>query len=253
MTISEALRKLGSSVAQEGLVATLALVGKNIVHAYRTWLDGRFDRRFGTDTGSRIELDRLSVIGTNRQHGVYYEATPTRIFEFAMDNLRIDHARFEFVDLGSGKGRVLLLASRRPFRRVTGVEFSAELAAIATANIEAFRRRVPDCAPARSVHADATTFDWPDGDLCVYAYNPFDEAIMTAVLRKVCAAMARSPRRVLLVYYNPRPWIMGAFPELALQGEIHLPRERSRAVQRRLLVYANFRLEPTRHWKTGAH
>ncbi len=253
LTPGRVLRRLRSSVAVEGLVATIGLIGKNAVHACRTWLDGRFDRRYGTDTGSRIELDGLSVTGENRQHGVYYEATPTRIFEFVLDNLNIEHERFEFVDLGSGKGRVLLLASRRPFRRVTGVEFSSELAATAAANIEAFRRRVPGCAPTRSVHGDATQFEWPDGNLCVYAYNPFDEHVMTAVLRNLVDAMSSAHRRVVLVYYNPRPWIMGSFPELVLQGEIRLPREPSRAIQRRVLVYANFHVVPTRHWIASAH
>ena len=46
-----------------------------------------------------------------------------------------------FLDLGAGKGRMLLAASRYPFRRVIGVELSDRLAAIARSNVAAFRLR----------------------------------------------------------------------------------------------------------------
>jgi predicted RNA methylase len=50
-------------------------------------------------------------------------------------NIGEDLHRFSFVDFGSGKGRVLLVASHYPFREVVGVEFSPELQKIAEGNI----------------------------------------------------------------------------------------------------------------------
>lgn len=40
-----------------------------------------------------------------------------------------------FLDLGSGKGRMVLSAARFPFRRIIGVELSNDLTAIARRNV----------------------------------------------------------------------------------------------------------------------
>ena len=72
-------------------------------------------------------------------HAVHYEATSFGKFSRAMEILAPRYEGFTFVDLGSGKGRVLLLAALRPFRRVIGVEISASLHTRAQANVEALR------------------------------------------------------------------------------------------------------------------
>ena len=42
----------------------------------------------------------------------------------------------DFVDAGAGMGRALLLATRRPFKQIVGIEVSPALAAIARENVE---------------------------------------------------------------------------------------------------------------------
>ena len=41
---------------------------------------------------------------------------------------KINLQEFAFIDIGSGKGRALLLASQYPFQRILGIELLAELA-----------------------------------------------------------------------------------------------------------------------------
>src|SRR6185436_7767539 len=48
---------------------------------------------------------------------------------------------YTFVDLGSGMGRAVLVASEFPFRRIVGVEIAAELHAIAGRNVRRYRGR----------------------------------------------------------------------------------------------------------------
>jgi tRNA1(Val) A37 N6-methylase TrmN6 len=52
--------------------------------------------------------------------------------------LNPEPGRYDFVDFGSGKGRVLLIASQFPFCQVIGVEFDRRLHAIAQENIRLF-------------------------------------------------------------------------------------------------------------------
>ena len=52
-----------------------------------------------------------------------------------LDSLAIDASRFTFVDLGCGKGKPLMVAASYGFRRLVGVDISAECIAIARRNI----------------------------------------------------------------------------------------------------------------------
>ena len=81
-------------------------------------------------------------------------------------------------------GRVLMLASTRPFRQVVGVEVSAALCETARDNIVRWRRAHDDlaCKDLRVVRADAATYAFPKGDLVVYLYNPFGERTLQRVL-----------------------------------------------------------------------
>ena len=96
-----------------------------------------FDERFGVDTSGLVY-----ELPSGHQHDLYnngYFAVAPSVFHSVMqalrDRLALDYRRFSFVDVGSGKGRALLLASDYPFREIIGVELSPELDRVARANI----------------------------------------------------------------------------------------------------------------------
>ena len=113
------------------------------------------------------------------------------------------YASRSFIDLGSGKGRVLLLAALRPFRRVIGVEISPALHAQAQANAAAFARHNPRARAVECVCADASEYELPEGDLVVFLYNPFDATLLDKACSRMLASIARNPRELDLVYVNP--------------------------------------------------
>ena len=116
------------------------------------------------------------------------------------DHVDVQPSTCTFVDLGCGKGRVLLVAAQRPFLRVVGFEISTELADLARAN--ATRYRPPPVARARIevVNADVTTVDLPETDLLIHLYHPFEPAVSAAVLGRLEASLASTPRRVTIAY-----------------------------------------------------
>lgn len=159
--------------------------------------DAAFDARHDSDTGGVQRLYTLAIDSPNARYGIDHVASDPDVFAAAMALLDGDLARFHFVDLGSGKGRALLLACDYPFRAITGVEFAAELHDVATHNLA--RRADPR---ARALLGDATTVDLPEGDLVVYLFNPFEEAIVRAVARRLAALPPELDVRLL--YVNPR-------------------------------------------------
>ncbi len=98
-------------------------------------------------------------------------------------------------------GRVLLLAARRPFKTVIGVEVSPALVEIARENLAAARDPLRVARDLRLVRADASTYRFPPGDLVVYLYNPFAAPVLDAVLINLRAGDER--REVVLLYHTP--------------------------------------------------
>ena len=82
------------------------------------------------DWEHRVNTTSGTVGWRERLLGVFhspYQPTDAALFQEMMASLPIDFSEFTFMDLGSGKGRTLLMASEYPFRRIVGVEILPEL------------------------------------------------------------------------------------------------------------------------------
>jgi SAM-dependent methyltransferase len=107
-----------------------------------------------------------------------------------------------FADLGSGKGRVLFMAARRPFKRVIGVELDAELNRIARDNLDSGRGR-RRCQSLEIETADVVEWEVPD-DLTVAIINePEMVRMLDELAVKLSESVARSPRRLRLISLIP--------------------------------------------------
>jgi len=146
------------------------------------------------------ELDP-EAIGPSLEHATHYEPTPVAQAEALLDRSPLPAPSATFVDLGAGMGRVVVLAARRPFRAVIGVEISPALAEIARENLASLRdpRRV--ATDVKIVRADAREYVFPRGDLVVFLYNPFRAPVMSAVLANLAAS--DETRNVVLLYHTP--------------------------------------------------
>ena len=107
-----------------------------------------------------------------------------------------------FVDLGSGKGRVVLMAAMHPFKRVIGVELSAKLNTIARTNVERTIQRLR-CQDVELVLADAAEYELPDDVTVVFLNNPFGRGPFEAVIRGLTASQERRPRTLRILYVAP--------------------------------------------------
>ena len=179
--------------------AAIELLPKH--RTYEAAADRTFDERHGTDTAGKVEPADLGIDdGVSRDAAILYLPSPLRVTNWMLDRTGVEPTTTTFVDLGCGKGRVVLAAARRPFRRVVGVEISSELAAIARANIEGYRPPPPLLAPIDVVEADVTRIDLPDGDLLVHLYHPFETPVTEIVLDRLESSRRASPRRVTIAY-----------------------------------------------------
>jgi SAM-dependent methyltransferase len=167
-------------------------------------LDSGFDAAHGTDTRGYFSVEALERDPEKIPPGTpVYEATRPSVFPKAIARVPIQHEDFVFVDLGSGKGRALLLASEWPFKRVVGVEFSEALNDIAMQNIAKFDSPRKRCTDVVSLAMDARQFQLPDENLLIYLFNPFPANILEDVLEAIRSSVAEKPREVYILYAYP--------------------------------------------------
>ena len=163
--------------------------------------DAEFDALHGTDTAGSVEPGDLGIADAETtKQAIRYLPSPLRATSWMLDRIGVDAARTSFVDLGCGKGRVLLVAAERPFRSIAGVEISTELVDVARRNTERYRPVSSRVGAITVANTDAREFDMPDGDLLIHMYHPFDPAVSTAVFSRLTAAQSASPRRVVVAY-----------------------------------------------------
>jgi predicted RNA methylase len=180
--------------------AAALLSGRWKQHSYV--YDDAFDREHGVDTAGVVEVDELVADSSSKTSAERYEATPPECFTHLLDEAQIgDRSGYHFVDLGSGKGRTLLLAQLAGFRTVTGVELCEELHRIALANME---RKWPACSGAlpRPLHGDATSYPFPPEPTVCFLNNPFGPPVLEKALDNIEQSLRAAPRDFVLLYYH---------------------------------------------------
>lgn len=186
----------------------LSTFGKLVRRVAHGGANRLFDLVYGVDTQSLVPLSDLTLVGDSREWDLAdrkYEAAPVLTFASIMRSLPANRGDFIFIDYGSGKGRVLLLAARYGFKRVVGVEFAQELYETSERNVDRFRRRRRRRLPEiQLVMGDAVNITLPNEPCVLFLYNPFPEEVLSQVLAHIEDSYARAPRTLYLVYLNPR-------------------------------------------------
>lgn len=160
-----------------------------------------FDVRFGTDTAGIVDLHELRIPSRNRGRGSRYQPTRPRPFARMMADLKLPKHNV-FVDMGCGKGRVLLLAADYGFRKVRGVDFSPCLCAIARENISRYFPKATREPAIEVIEADVADYPVGDEESVFFLFHPFDAVVLNSLITNIIASMDRSPRPVWLIYEN---------------------------------------------------
>jgi SAM-dependent methyltransferase len=157
------------------------------------------------DTRGVVHAAQMNGCGNNWVHGAQYQPSNPQEFQRLFSAAPIRHEQYIFIDVGSGKGRALVLAARYPFKRMVGIEYSKELHAIAERNVvtAGLSGRI------ELVCCDALDYSLPAEPLVIFLYNPFDGAIMRPFVANVEHSLRQNPRPMWVLYSNavhPQAW-----------------------------------------------
>jgi SAM-dependent methyltransferase len=197
------------SVARHGWRQTLRTFAAEMWGFLRESTPEQRRRRYGDveyDWDHGVDTTSATVHWRDRLLGVFhsaYQPTEPALFHEMLQTLAIDFTGFVFLDLGSGKGRTLLMAAEYPFRRIVGVELLPALHRVAQENLRKFTSAMQKCFALEAVCGDARQFEFPAEPTVLYLFNPLPESGLAMVIQTLERSLEAHPRKVFVLYHNP--------------------------------------------------
>lgn len=202
-----------ATAAREGYLSASTQLVKTLAEFLRDSTPQRRRQRYGDidyDWDYRVNTTSAAVGWRDRLLGVFnspYQPTEPALFHEMIAAIssqpNFDCHNFTFIDLGSGKGRTLLMASDYPFRRIIGVELLPALHQIAQQNLSRYRSDNQKCFAIESICADATEFTFPAEPTILFLFNPLPEPGLKRVIANLERNLQANPREVYVLYHNP--------------------------------------------------
>jgi SAM-dependent methyltransferase len=197
-------------ISRHGLLGALKLIPVNVRWAWRQLRPSNLrvrrreralDRELGIDTAGIVTKGALQAETKTTNEITFYQPVPLQIFEEMTAGLPSPLSSFCFLDIGSGKGRALVLAARLGFEEVTGVELSPILHKTAEKNLA--RLRGSQFSTLRVLNMDARAFEFSAKPMVLFLGNPFGEEITREVIINIERAYSNSNDPVFLLYHWP--------------------------------------------------
>ena len=201
-------------VAHDGFFPTARQFIATLWEFARESTPSRRRQRYGDvdyDWDFRVDTTAATVGWRDRLLGHFhssYQPTEPTLFHEMLESLKqvtpkINLPEFTFIDIGSGKGRALLLASQYPFKRILGIELLPELHRVAKDNISKYKSDSQKCFAIESVCGDAREFIFPPEPTVLYLFNPLPEVGLERLIANLDLSLQRSSRPVYVIYHNP--------------------------------------------------
>ncbi|MGH9498216.1 MAG: class I SAM-dependent methyltransferase [Terriglobales bacterium] len=185
-------------------------------------------RRYGDvgyDWDHRVDTTGATVGWRDRLLGLLhspYQPTDPALFREMMANLSVDCREFVFIDIGSGKGRVLLMAADHAFKRIVGVELLPELHRVAQENVNKYKSDSQGCFAIQALCGDARKFIFPTEPTVLYLFNPLPEPGLERLLANLEQSLREHPRPLFVLYHNPMlEHVLARSPALKKVGGTH--------------------------------
>jgi hypothetical protein len=200
--------------ARDGFASTLKRFVSTLWEFVRESTPARRRQRYGDidyDWVFRVDTTSATVGWRDRLLGMFhspYQPTEPTLFSEMLASLmqanpNINLGEFTFIDMGSGKGRVLLMAADYPFRRILGVELMPELHRVAGENIGKYKSDSQLCFAIDSIQGDASEFIFPPEPTVLYLFNPLPESGLAKMISNLEHSLEQYPRAVFVLYHNP--------------------------------------------------
>jgi hypothetical protein len=203
--------------ARDGFFSTWQRFISTLWEFARESAPSRRRQRYGDvdyDWDFRVNTTAATVGWRERLLGLFhspYQPTEPALFHEMVASLmqttrsstNFDFSEFTFIDIGSGRGRALLMAADYPFRRILGIELLPELHRVAKENIAKYKSESQRCFSIDCVLGDVVEFVFPPEPIVLYLFNPLPETGLARLISNLEHSLREHPRPVFILYHNP--------------------------------------------------
>jgi predicted RNA methylase len=170
---------------------------------YQGWTQRHpFDRQYGIETSGFIEARALAPDAESGKAMMGYGGSQPGIVRRVLATLP-DKSASTFVDLGCGKGRVLVVASELNFKTIIGVDLSKSVLDKARENAAVVHERYPGRTPIKLVQRNALKFMPEGAKIVFYLYHPFGREGVEQFVAGLEEKIDNESAQVFVVYCNP--------------------------------------------------
>ena len=165
------------------------------------WLK-TFDRRYRVKTSGFVQLDKTAFKAERLRDATQYGPTNGWAVRRMLKRLAFPRES-RFCDVGSGLGRICILAAEYGFAKTTGVELAPELCVASRENIARCRLSPARRATIEILQMDALDYCAATDDDVFFMFRPFSGEFLRVVLDRL-AARACERRTTLTLIYSER-------------------------------------------------
>lgn len=159
--------------------------------------------KYGANTFIPVELKDLTITNGDRKKASRYEAVSFYMLEKILGAFQKVSDLNSIIDLGSGKGRVLMVAPHFGFTDITGVDFAKELCDQAVSNMRKKEKQFPGIK-WKVINENVEDYEIGDQDSVFFMFNPFTEAVLNHFLEKIDKSCHEFPRSIYFLYASPQ-------------------------------------------------
>lgn len=150
-----------------------------------------------------VPFARLSTGNADISKSSPYEAVNYYMLERLLAAFRKLSSMDSLVDLGCGKGRVMVVAAHFGFMHITGIDFASELCAAASANMKKTQEKFPGLY-WKVIHLNVLDYPIMPEDKVFFMFNPFDKETLATFLGKLEQSCRTHPRKTYFIYASPQ-------------------------------------------------
>ena len=158
--------------------------------------------KYGINTVKPEKLHKLSIREGDTRKGSPYEAVSYYLLEKLLSAFRKFSDSKSIIDLGCGKGRVMVVAAYFGFTSITGVDFAKELCEEAKSNMIKVQKKFT-ALKWKVICNDVLNYDISPDDCVFFMFNPFTKDILEKFLQKTEHSLQLAHRTIYFLYASP--------------------------------------------------
>jgi len=191
------------SLADRGLKNTI-LITIATLHGY--WED----HQHNLSTASWMSVESFGVDNNKQQNSSPYAPTTNFSLKKILNKLNLKDKQ-TFLDLGCGKGRVLLFAAAEGFLDIRGIEFSPVLQKIAKQNCSHYLTKSRTKSQAKTQPAqkitilemDVRDYQFKGDEEIVFMFDPFSKSVLKSVVANMKKPLSTKKCKLTIIYRSP--------------------------------------------------